>query len=157
MPELTEKNTGKIQKFYDEYKRIHTDDSYVNWLLSWDFSKSGYESIYDDDIQYSKVLTEEEIDKFLLISEYEADITWRNPDYKSEYTYEDKDAYFVTGVNLLCANGVWYELSTMWGQGAITEFFPIKDFNNWEYKDKVKYYYNMITKEWHSLVRKNII
>ena len=154
---MPEKDTEKIQKFYDEHMRIHTDDSYVNWLLSWDFLKSGYGSIYDDDIQYSTILTEDEINKFLLISEYEADITWRNPDYKSKYTYEDKDAYFITVVNLLYANGVWYELSTMWGQGARTEFFPIKDFKNWEYKDKVKYYYNMITKEWYSLVRKNII
>lgn len=152
--EPTKDDIEKAVEYFKEVQKIHTDDNYRDWLLSWDFSKSGYGSIYDDDIQYSTVLTEDEINKFLLISEYEADITWRNPDYKSKYTYEDKDAYFPTIINLLYANGIWYELSTMWGQGSRTEFFPIKDFNNWEYKDKVKYYYNMIKKEWYCLVRK---
>lgn len=152
--EPTEKDIQEAKKYLERVRQPHTDDSYRDWLLSWDFINSKYNYIYDDDIQYSTDLTEDEINKFLLISEYESDITWRNPDYKSEYTYEDKDAYFPTVVNLLYANGVWYELSTMWGQGSRTEFFPIKDFKNWEYRDKVKYYYNMIKKEWYSLVRK---
>lgn len=151
-PELTEKDIEKIQKLYDEYTRIHTDDSYVDWLLSWNKG-----SIYDDDIWYRDDLTQEEKEKCSIISEYELDITSRNPNYKDEYTYHDKTAYFPIVINLLYADKKWYELSTMWGQGAFTEFRHIKDFNNWEYKNKVKYYYNMITKEWCSLVRKNII
>ena len=150
---LTEEDIEKAVNYFKEIKKIHTDDSYRDWLLSWDFDNSGYTSIYNDDIQYSTDLTPEEIDKFLLISEYESDITWRNPDYKTEYTYEDKEAYFPTVVNLLCANGNWYELSTMWGQGSCTSFTPIKDIKTWEYKGKVKYYYNMIKKGWYSLTR----
>jgi len=39
----------------------------------------------------------------------------------------------------------------MWGQGACTCFKPIKDLKTWEYKDKVKNYYNMIKKEWQKI------
>lgn len=109
-PELTEKDIEKIQKFYDEYMQIHTDDSYVNWLLSWNKG-----SIYDDDIWYRDDLTQEEKEKCSIISEYELDITSRNPNYKDEYTYYDKTAYFPIVINLLYADKKWYELSTMWG------------------------------------------
>ena len=62
IPELTEKDIKKIQELYEESMRIHTDDSYIDWLLSWDFDNSKYTSIYDDDIQYSTDLTPEEIE-----------------------------------------------------------------------------------------------
>ena len=148
IPKITKEQIKEIQELYKESMRLHTDDSYINWLLSWN-----KDSIYDDDIWYRDDLTEDEKEKCSMISEYELDITSRNPKYKEEYTYQDKNAFFPTIINLLYANGKWYELSTIWGQGSVTEFRPIKDFSNWEYKDKVKYYYNMIKKEWYSLVR----
>ena len=144
---------NKLQESLQDFVKIHTDDSYMDWLLSWDFTLPGKETIYDDDIWYRDDLTDEEKELCENLYEYEADITWRNNNYKLEYTYEDKDAYFPTIIMLLYAKGQWYELSTMWGQGSITIFKPIKDFKNWEYKDKIKYYYNMIKKEWYSLVR----
>lgn len=87
IPRITEEQIKEIQELYKESMRIHPDDSYTDWLLSWD-----KDSIYDDDILYRDDLTEDE-KKCSMIGEYELDITSRNPKYKEKYTYQDKNAF----------------------------------------------------------------
>ena len=132
----------------DYFEKINyvTSPEYLDWINNYNFST--HHSIYDDDVQYDKSLSEYDIENALLISYLFSHVSRKEPHGKA-YHYSNDKNYFENVIYFVRIRGKVYLLETMWGQGAASFIAPIEKYvYPWTFIKKTAHVYDIENDEW---------